>query len=505
MMNSGRQTSYIIGADIGTGSAKALAIDGEAKILYDSQFYYNTQSPQTGYAEQDPEIIWKAFSNCIQHIIEQMGYTPLSISLSSAMHSIMAVDENHLPLTPLITWADTRAGKIALLLRNSDGAKKLYEATGTPIHSMSPLCKIIWLKENEPTIFKKAFKFISIKEYIWFQLFNDYQIDYSIASASGLFNIHNLDWHTGSLQLCNLQPDRLSMPVPTTLLRKGAVNSNSFQIDEKTYFCIGASDGCLANVGSNSMQRGTASVTIGTSGAVRIATKKPVLDFKTMPFNYLLDEETFISGGPVNNGGNIVPWLFNTFLQISSPQSNDYDQLFALVKTIPAGSNGLIFLPYLFGERAPIWDEASSAVYCGMKPWHTNGHLIRAALEGICFSLKAILNNLEQSTEKIDELHVSGGFIHSPVWIQILADVTGKKVRIVSLEDASSLGAALLNLKSLKIINNYTGVIHASNEAIEPDIAIHKLYEKYFAIFNSLYRPLMHPMHELYHINQPLG
>lgn len=497
-----KEPGYIIGIDIGTGSAKAVAIDFQGKVLSDFQVFYPTQSIHPGYSEQDPMIIWKAFIDCINKIIKDLKYQPVSISLSSAMHSLIVMDKNNRPATPLITWADTRSADIAQRIRKLPEAENLYKTTGTPIHSMIPLCKIIWLKENAPEIFQAAFKFISIKEFIWFKLFQVYEIDYSIASATGLFNIENLKWNEASLRLAGIKPSQLSEIVPTEFVRKNIDSSAALlNISSNTFFCIGASDGCLANVGSYALEKGTAALTIGTSGAVRIASANPIFDFASMSFNYLLDEKTFICGGPVNNGGNVIEWLFQAILNNANPQDKDYENLFGTIETVPVGSKGLLFLPYLFGERAPIWDEKSSGMFFGIKSSHKNSFFLRATVEGICYSMNQVLKTVESSTEKIVQLNVGGGFIHSKVWMKILADITGKKLFVIETEDSSAIGAALLNMKALKIINDYSSLESKRYLFVEPDLNNHLLYQKYYAIFKTLYNSLKEAMHQDYQIS----
>jgi gluconokinase len=494
---------YVIGVDIGTGSAKAVAVNTKGTPLAASQIYYKTNSPQPGYSEQDPELIWKAFAKCIKEIILKTKQVPFAVSLSSAMHSLLVVNCKNTPATPLITWEDTRSEKIAEDLRNSSKAENIYKSTGTPVHSMSPLCKIKWLKVNESQIFKKAFKFISIKEFIWYRLFNTYEIDYSIASATGLLNIENMEWNKPSLQFCGIAPSQLSKPVATDFIRNN-VNTSiaaALNIPADTNFCIGASDGCLANIGSNAINKGTAALTIGTSGAVRIAGNKPVVNYGAMIFNYVLDNKTFISGGPINNGGNVMKWLFKTFFKNDAPSENDYKNVFKTIEAIPAGCEGLLFLPYIYGERAPIWDEKASGVFLGIKSFHTNAHFLRAALEGICFSLKNILETIEASTTLINQLNVSGGFVHSKIWMQILADVTGKKLCLVQTEDASSIGAALLGMKALKIISDYHSLNQSVDITIKPGKKNVTTYKKYYTIYKNLYPPLKRYMHELHKIN----
>jgi gluconokinase len=494
---------YVIGVDIGTGSAKAVAVNHDGKPVAASQIYYKTNSPQPGYSEQDQELIWKAFAKCIKEIILKTKQVPFAVSLSSAMHSLLVVNSKNTPVTPLITWEDTRSEKIAENLRNSSEAENIYKSTGTPVHSMSPLCKIKWLKENEKEIFKNAFKFISIKEFIWYRLFNTYEIDYSIASATGLFNIENMEWNKPSLQFCGIAPSQLSKPVATDFIRNN-VNTSiaaALNIPADTNFCIGASDGCLANIGSNAINKGTAALTIGTSGAVRIAGNKPVVNYGAMIFNYVLDNKTFISGGPINNGGNVMKWLFKTFFKNDAPSENDYKNVFKTIEAIPAGCEGLLFLPYIYGERAPIWDEKASGVFLGIKSFHTNAHFLRAALEGICFSLKNILETIEASTTSITQLNVSGGFVHSKTWMQILADVSAKKLCLVQTEDASSIGAALLGMRALKIINDYNLLDQSVDITINPGKKNVTAYKKYYTVYKNLYPPLKRYMHELHKIN----
>lgn len=493
-----KNQQYIIGIDIGTGSTKAIAMNSKGTIIADSQLYYSTQSPNPGYAEQDSEIIWNAFTKCIGEIVGTLHYPPLSISFSSAMHGLIAVNKQNKPISLLITWADTRSEKIAEQIRKSKQAESIYKATGTPIHPMTPLCKIIWLRENQSSVFKAAFKFISIKEFIWFRLFGVYEIDHSIASATGLFNIKSLKWNKVSLELCEINASQLSEPVSTNFIRRNANPSivSSLSLSAETSFCIGASDGCLANLGSYAIDKGTAAITIGTSGAVRIANPKPVYNFKEMTFNYLLDDKIFICGGPVNNGGNVVQWLFETFLNIEKPSEKNYEKNFQTIDSIPVGSNGLIFLPYLHGERAPVWDGRSSGVYFGIRPFHTQAHFLRAALEGVCYSMNQVLQIVESSTSKIEKLIVSGGFIHSKTWINILADVTGKKLLVIETKDSSAVGAALLNMKAMKMIKSYSSLKPGISQTVKPDLKNHKRHQENYAVFKNLYPTLKDSMHK---------
>jgi gluconokinase len=168
---------YILGIDIGTGSTKGVGLSLKGAALASAQHHYLINQPQPGYSEQDPETIWQAFVNCVKEVVGQLKRPPVAVSFSSAMHSLIPVDEQGTALHPMITWADVRSEKIASKLRSSPQGEAIYRQTGTPIHPMTPLCKLIWLRENEEDLFNKTAKFISIKEYLWYRLFKRFEVD----------------------------------------------------------------------------------------------------------------------------------------------------------------------------------------------------------------------------------------------------------------------------------------------------------------------------------------
>jgi gluconokinase len=485
---------YLIGIDIGTGSTKAVALDATGKILHSEHVAYPTLTPQPQFSEQAPEIIWQAFIKCVARTIAHLRQQPEALAISSAMHSLLAVDGNGNPLMNMITWADNRSADIATKIRNSSKGEMLYEQTGTPVHAMSPLCKIIWLRENMPETFQTAAKFISIKEYIWFKLFGTFEVDHSIASATGLFDILSLQWNDNALSLCQLSVDKLSAPVSTSFHRKNVLGNVAalLNIAAGIPFVIGGSDGCMANLGSMAIKPGTAALTIGTSGAIRVANASPTYNFAGMNFNYRLDEETFISGGPINNGGVILKWYVQQFLKRELITAEDYYEVLNDLQVTPPGSDGLIFLPYLLGERAPIWNSDSCGVFFGIQTRHTQEHFTRAVLEGICMALFHIGNGLEESGLLIDKIHVSGGFVRSHDWLQLLADIFGKPIVLVSHEDASAIGAIYIAMKSLSIISSYDELLPKSPLVFKPQMEHHKVYlERNFPLYKNLYKNLM--------------
>jgi gluconokinase len=488
--------AYILGIDIGTGSTKAVAISLTSEALGTVSEHYPINSPEPGYSEQDPELIWDAFVKCLSGITAKLG-APQAVGLSSAMHSIIPVNDAGHALYPMITWADARSENIAQTLRATAKGASLYNNCGTAIHPMSPLSKLLWLKNNESEIFSAASKFVSVKEYIWFKLFGVFEVDYSIASATGMFDIVAKQWNNEALDLIGIPASKLSQPVNTTYYR---ANVNQFVvlttgITTKTPFVAGASDGACANLGSHTTGEGIAALTIGTSGAVRITHSKPVYNYEAMVFNYLLDEQTFVCGGAVNNGGIALNWLLKNFLKKENPGSADYDALFAEIATVPAGSEGLIFLPYLYGERAPLWDTKTSGTFFNIKPAHTRSHFLRAGLEGICFALNDVLKTLEDASGGITQVNISGGFTNSLVWTQVLADITGKKLAVLQSEDSSAMGAIYLAARILhpEIYEQLTRVEH--QQIIQPNENNHAVYSRMFPVFKKLYADLKDTMH----------
>jgi gluconokinase len=484
---------YIIGIDIGTGSTKAVAVNVSGDAVHTEQVSYPTLNPEPNYSEQAPELIWQAFVKCIQRTITALKAGPAAVALSSAMHSVIPVDKNGNALMNMITWADNRSSAVAKQIKDSEKGDAIYEKSGTPIHAMAPLCKIIWLKENKSDLFRRVYKFISIKEYIWFKLFGVYEVDHSIASATGLFDIEKLNWNSMSTELCGINKDMLSRPVPVDHIRQNVI-ADLLKMLTDVPFLIGGSDGCMANIGSCAIEPGVAALTIGTSGAIRVANSRPTYNHKAMTFNYCLFDNLYISGGPINNGGVALKWYIENVLKQKLDGAEKYDAVLSEIESIKAGADGLIFLPYILGERAPIWNSNSSGVLFGIRNYHSQAHFTRSIIEGISMALFSIAKAMEDSGLSIQKIHASGGFTNSRAWIQILADIFGKEFYLLNSEDASALGAAYLALKKFDLIKSYGELTPLSTTPISPDMDNHRIYQQIFQLYDRLYKKLKDEM-----------
>ncbi len=481
------QVPYILGVDIGTGSTKAVAVTVAGQTPASSRQPYPTLHPQSGYSVQDPETIMEAIISSIRRTVTQMGSAPAAIALSSAMHGLLAADAEGRPLTPLITWADNRSESFAAALKGSALGTEIYQATGTPIHPMSPFCKIQWLQEHQPDVFQEAACFIGIKELFLFRCFHEFIIDHSLASATGLFDIRRLDWHPAACKAAGITEERLPVPVEATRLLIGMdpAMAKALGVPESTLIMAGSSDGCMAQLGSGAVQPGQAALTIGTSGAIRMMTAKPAEDAKERLFSYALTPQHYVCGGAVNNGGGALQWFSQAFLPWS-----DYNNFLKTAFAAPPGSDGLLCLPYLLGERAPVWDSRARGAFVGMQQQHGSAHFQRALVEGICFGLYSVAEALEAAVTPIQEVTVSGGFTASPLWIQLLADIFQKPMLLHQEEDASALGAALLGWQALGQMDAWQFNSTTAARVFEPDNTYHAVYRKNYKAYSLLYDKL---------------
>ena len=276
---------YVIGVDIGTTATKAVLFEPNGAVVASHQIEYPLYSPTPNTAEQDPNEILKAVVSSISHIMQTAVVKPdsiLCVSFSSAMHSVIAVDEKGEPLTRCITWADNRSAPYTEKIIKEMNGHKIYERTGTPMHPMSPLSKLVWLRHEQSSLFAAAYKFISIKEFIFYQFFQKFVVDYSIATATGMCNLETLQWDEEALQVAGITKDKLSEIVPTTAIFTGlsADYAKEMNVLPTTPFVIGASDGALSNLGVNAIDPGVVALTIGTSGAIRTMVNQPKTDPK---------------------------------------------------------------------------------------------------------------------------------------------------------------------------------------------------------------------------------
>jgi gluconokinase len=478
-----------IGIDIGTTSVKVLALSEHGGCLAEERERIELIHTEDGGAEQDVKSVYHTVTQVLAQVMERLrksGIHVQQVGFSSAMHSILAIDSKGTPLTNAITWLDLRAKNIAKELWESGEGKTIYLNTGTPIHSMSPLVKLAWLKQTNPTLFQRAHKFVSIKEWIWYQWFREWVIDESMASATGLYNTKTAVWDTQALKWLDLSSNRFSQIVPTTYVmnchHSKVLKNLGFQ--EDTVFNIGATDGVLANLGVGALEPDHMVLTIGTSCAVRVTSVEPKTDLSSRSFCYVLDKNHFVLGGPSNSGGIAVERLFHQILGGISKEGLplEFDEMLEAAGHVETGD--LLCLPYVAGERAPLWDPDAKAAWIGIGMEHSKVHLLRSVVEGVLLNAYWIAKHLMDLVGTPKYIMTSGSLQSQP-WIrQATADIFGVPVYHMPEGDSSAIGAARL----AEIANgkrDWNDLVPNSQtlEVVQPNPANHAKYQQKFKHF----------------------
>lgn len=428
-----------VGVDVGTTAVKVVAYRGDRSVVADASRSYELRSPQPGFAEQDADAIVDAALDALAEVTDSTGGVR-AVGLCTAMHSLIGLDRDGRPLTPCITYADTRAWPQALRIRD-DGGAALYRATGTPVHPMAPLAKLRWFAEERPRLFASVARWVSIKEHLLARLTGATVVDRSVASTTGMLDLASGGWHAGALELAGIDADRLGEPVATTHVVDGLRDDvrAATGLAADTPVVVGATDGVLANVGVGAVTDGTAALTIGTSGAIRMTVGRPRTDDDMRTFCYALTDDRWVLGGAVSNGGLLLRWLADEVL--GEP---DLDRLGADAAQVPPGSGGVLVLPYLTGERAPRWRPLRDACVFGLRIDHDRRHVVRAAMEGVALQLRLVADALHDVGGAFDTVRATGGFVASDLWVRIVAEVLGVDVELPDVHEGAAHGAALL-------------------------------------------------------------
>jgi len=442
----------VVGLDIGTTGVKAVAFGLPPSWRRVAIREYPLLQPQPGWQVQEPEAILDATATALAECVAAAaGAEVIAIALSTAMHGLIGVDAELRPLTPLITWADARARAEARMLRASGQGSELHRRTGAPVHSMTPLAKLMWLQRHEPRICRDARWWLGLKDYLLLRLTGAVATELSSASGTGLLDMASRSWSTAAVELAGISVDQLPEILPTTAtLALSATAARRVGLRAGTPVVAGAADGPLGNLGTRAMAPGVAGLSLGTSGAVRMVVPEPRVDDEGALFCYALTDAVWVAGGAVSNGGIVVRWAGRALapdLQDAGPGRTD-EAVLALAASAPAGCDGLVMLPYLLAERAPLWDPDVPGAYLGLRRDHGRAHLVRAAVEGVCLQLRVILDQLDR-LHPVRSVRVTGGALRSPLWRDVLAAALDRPLHTVGDAEGTALGAAALGVFAL--------------------------------------------------------
>ncbi len=485
-----------LGIDVGTGGSRAVLINESGKVLASETVEHAPfASPEIGWAEQDPNDWWRASAAAIRNILKQENVSVAkigAIGFSGQMHGSVFLDDTDEVLRPALLWCDQRTEKKCAEITKKIGAERLIELVCNPAVTGFTLPKILWLRENEPAIWRKVRAILLPKDYVRFQLSGDKASDVADASGTLLFDVRKRDWSNEMLEAFEIEKSLLpkvyeSIEITGTISEKGA---SATGLLAGTPIVAGAGDNAAGAIGMGIVAPGAASVTIGTSGVVFVVTDKPTLDLKgrTHTLCHAIPSRWHMMG-VAQSAGLSLKWFRENF-----GNGKSYDELVAEAAQIPDGSDGAIWLPYLMGERTPHLDPHARAAFIGLTANHTRAHAVRAILEGVAFSLRDSLEIFRALQLPIEKIRLGGGGAKSKLWRQIQANIYGQTVEIIEAEEGAAFGAAILagiGTGAWASVDEACQKTIRIAETVEPNADAVELFNRQYKIYQLLY-PALH-------------
>ena len=487
---------YFLGIDTSTTSTKALLIDEAGRVVAVASSEYAYDTPQPLWSEQPPERWWQATQESIQAVLTQSGVAPASIGgigLTGQMHGLTPLDERGEVLRPAILWNDQRTGPECDQIRQILGKRRLIQITGNDALTGFTAPKILWMKNHEPELFSRLRHILLPKDYIRFKLSGEYATDRAGASGTILFDLAQRDWSPEMLEVLGIDPKWLP-PTYEGTERTCEVNEEAARVTglaAGTPIFGGGGDQAAAAVGTGAVVEGVVSLSLGTSGVVFASADLPIIEpeGRLHAFCHSVPGKWHLMGVMLSAAGSLR-WHRDTFQPDLS-----FDDLVAQAAQIPPGSEGLIFLPYLTGERTPYPDPLARGAFVGLTVRHNLSHLTRSVLEGVAFGLRDSFELMKTSgLAEVSQVRVTGGGAKSGLWRQILADVLGAELVTVSSMEGAAYGAALLAATGVEV---FPDVPSACGETIQitgankPGTASAH-YQEYYPLYRELY-PALRP------------
>lgn len=488
--------AYLLGLDIGTSGVKGLLLSVGGKIITTRTENYPLSTPHSGWAEQDPEDWWQATKECIGGIIKESDVKPAEIkgiSFSGQMHSSIFLDEEMEVIRPAILWSDTRTSKQCQeIYEKAGGLKELIGYVSNPALEGFTAPKILWLRENEPENFTKVDLVLLPKDYIRYKLTGEIHMDVSDGAGTLMMDVEEKDWSDGLLAKLGLSREILPPLVDSIAVTGNITEEVAWQtgLNPETPVVAGGADNACGAVGSGIIKEGRVMASIGTSGVVVAFARKPVADQggRIHLFNHSRPDSWYMMGVMLSAG-----MAFNWMKENLFDNQLNFKELDDLATDVKPGSEGLIFLPYLYGERTPHADANARGVYFGISGKHEQSHFVRSVLEGVTFGLRDSLELIKGQGVAIDEIRAIGGGAKSPIWQQILADIFGQPINLLNVEEGPAFGAALIAGVGVGEYDSFEeaeeGIIEVV-DTIEPIRENIKIYNEYYTVYKNLYGSL---------------
>lgn len=489
---------FILAHDLGTTGNKATLFDLDGAIVASTLAGYPTAYPHPNWAEQDPADWQRVVFASTRRLLAEAGISPAQIavvSFSGHMQGALVVDARGIPLRPAIIWADQRATTQARFVAETCGEAEVYHLTGNRVSPAYTLAKVLWIKENQPDIYRRIHKVLQPKDYAAFLLTGVFATDYSDASLTQFLNLKARTWSPEIIDPLGLEPDLLPPLYPSAEVigQVTPAAAEAAGLLAGTPVVIGGGDGACATVGSGAVGLGDIYNYIGSSSWLALTTDRPVLDPQQRTFNFVhLDPNFYCALGTMQAAGGAYDWL-ERLLRDSDQTEPLHRVLDEAANDLSPGAGGLLFLPYLLGERSPHWNPLARAAFVGLAMPHSRAEMARAVLEGVAFNLRHILDILRGQGVSVEAMRLIGGGSKSGLWRQILADVYDLPlVRLNLAAQATALGAAIAGGIGVGLYPDYRIArdLIPAIPAETPDPARRARYEALYRLFKESYTAL---------------
>ncbi len=488
------KNAVVLALDMGTSSVRAMLFDVRGRMLpnAEAQLPYAQRTTADGGVEMDAEILLSRTVDCIKQLLRRTEKSVKArlagVGASCFWHSLVGVGEDNRAVTPVYSWADTRAQAQALALQTQWNGAEYHKRTGCVLHPSYWPAKLRWLQETQPETYGKAARWMSFGEYLNLRLFGQAQCSLSMASGTGLFDPNLSNWDGPTLMALGLTPAQMNPLCDRDDRQQGLARewANALAPLKDLPWFPAVGDGACSNVGSGAVTQGRIAINVGTSGAMRVVVEEAQAIIPPGLFCYRVDRQRFLMGGALTGGGNVYAWQHATLQLGAKPVEA------RRLSTMPPDSHGLTVLPFWAGERSPGWHVGARAAILGMNLHTTPLDILRASLEAVAYTFGDILSRLQARSPDAREIVASGGAIsHSPAWVQIMADVFGCPVTLSEVAEASSRGAALLALDNFGLIGGLSDAPQYLGRTFKPVPERHAVYQKARARYESLYHTLL--------------
>lgn len=482
----------LLGIDIGTSACKVTVFDEDGAVLAQENRSYQVYYPQKGWAEQNPEEWWDAICDGIKGVLavdEVSAEKIAGIGVDGQSWSAIPVDRNGKVLCNTPIWMDTRAREICDRAGGEIGENTIFEVSGNAFLPSYTTPKMIWFREQRPEIFENTYRFLQSNSYVVFRLTGVMSQDYSQGYGIHFFNMKTLAYDEVLAEKMGLSQELLP-PLYACDAVVGEVTEEAAEITGLrvgTPVVAGGLDAACGALGAGVYRAGQTQEQGGQAGGMSICTDQALAHRQLILGAHVVPGLWLLQGGTVGGGGTLK-WFRQEFGRELS-----FDELTAEAQEVSAGSDGVVFLPYMAGERSPIWDPDAKGVFYGLSFDKTRGHVIRAILEGVAYSLEHNMRTAAQTGVTVEVMNAMGGAANSVLWTQIKADVTGKVIQVPASDTATTLGAALLAGVGCGVYQNYQEAVERTvriTRVQNPDSKNHEIYRKYMELYLKLYEDL---------------